>query len=418
MSAGKLTVIKVKNAKPREKSYKLFDGGGLYLEVRPNGGKWWRLKYRFGGKEKLVSLGTYPTVSLADARRGRDQAKAMLMDGIDPAAERKAKKHEQAEDLETFERVAREWHAKFAPGWAPNHADKIIRRLEREVFPWIGNIPIRQITAPELLTVVKRIEQRGHIETAKRTLQTCGQVFRYAVATGRADRNPAADLKGAIPPPRTKHMAAILEPQKVGELLRAIREYSGTFVVACALRLAPLVFLRPGELRMGEWSEIDFDKAEWRIPVRRMKRLQREKNARPDDIGHIVPLSQQALEILQELYPLTGNGRLIFPGLRNKDRPISDATLTNALRRLGYSGEEMTVHGFRHIAETFLHELGFSTLAIEKQMSHKDRNRIRAVYNHAEYLPERRRMMQAWADYLDQLAAGKSPRVVPIMAAG
>lgn len=407
-----LSDLQIRQAKPKEKPYKLFDGGGLFLEVSTSGGKLWRFKYRFGGLEKKLSLGAFPAVSLADARQKRDNVKIMMAKGIDPTAARKIEKITQSGEG-TFEAVAREWHSKHSPRWAPSHAVKILRRLELEVFPWLGVRPVGEITAPELLMVLRRVEERGHIETAKRTLQNCGQVFRYAVATGRAARDPSGDLRGAIPPPSSKHMAAITDPEQVGELLRAIQEYKGAFTTNCALRLAPLVFLRPGELRKAEWSEFDLERAEWRIPIERMKRRRVEKETRKGEL-HIVPLSMQAVAILQNLYPFTGRGKYLFPGLRSKDRPMSDATLTNALRRMGYTGEEMTVHGFRHMASTLLHEEGFPSHLIEKQLSHGDRNRIRAVYNHAEYLPERRKMMQAWADYLDQLAAGKKDKIIPL----
>lgn len=409
-----LSDMQIRQAKPKEKPYKLFDGGGLFLEVSASGGKLWRFKYRFGGLEKKLSLGAFPAVSLADARQKRDNVKIMMAKGIDPTAARKIEKITQSGEG-TFEAVAREWHSKHSPRWAASHAVKILRRLELEVFPWLGVRPVGEITAPELLMVLRRVEERGHIETAKRTLQNCGQVFRYAVATGRAARDPSGDLRGAIPPPLSKHMAAITDPEQVGELLRAIQEYKGAFTTNCALRLAPLVFLRPGELRKAEWSEFDLERAEWRIPIERMKRRRVEKETRKGEL-HIVPLSMQAVVILKDLYPFTGRGKYLFPGLRSKDRPMSDATLTNALRRMGYTGEEMTVHGFRHMASTLLHEEGFPSHLIEKQLSHGDRNRIRAVYNHAEYLPERRKMMQAWADYLDQLAAGKKNKIIPLQA--
>lgn len=409
-----LSDLQIRQAKPKEKPYKLFDGGGLFLEVSTSGGKLWRFKYRFGGLEKKLSLGAFPAVSLADARQKRDNVKIMMAKGIDPTAARKIEKITQSGEG-TFEAVAREWHSKYSPRWAASHAVKILRRLELEVFPWLGGRAVGEITAPELLMVLRRVEERGHIETAKRTLQNCGQVFRYAVATGRAARDPSGDLRGAIPPPSSKHMAAITDPEQVGELLRAIQEYKGAFTTNCALRLAPLVFLRPGELRKAEWSEFDLERAEWRIPIERMKRRRVEKETRKGEL-HIVPLSMQAVAILQNLYPFTGRGKYLFPGLRSKDRPMSDATLTNALRRMGYTGEEMTVHGFRHMASTLLHEEGFPSHLIEKQLSHGDRNRIRAVYNHAEYLPERRKMMQAWADYLDQLAAGEKNKIIPLQA--
>lgn len=269
--------------------------------------------------------------------------------------------------------------------------------------------PVAEITAPELLALVRRIEEKGHLETAHRTLELCGQVLRYAVQTGRAERNCATDLKGALPPAQKKHFAAIIDPVEMGHLLRAIDSYPGHFPTVCGLRLAPLLFMRPGELRLLEWKQVDLACQELRLPIEHMKRLQTEKNAGRGDIAHIVPLSLQAQAILQALHPLTGGGRYVFPGLRSTDRPMSNATLLNALRRLGYTGEEMTVHGFRHMASTHLHELGYPSHLIEKQMSHADRNKIRAVYNHADYLPERRKMMQDWADYLDRLKA-EEPR--------
>lgn len=411
-----LTDSAVRNAKPGRKAQRLFDGSGLYLEVAPSGGKWWRFKYRFGGKEKRFSFGVYPDVTLKDAREKRDAARKLLANGIDPGEERKATKATES-GAGSFEAVAREWHTKFSPSWSETHRVKLLGRLELYVFPWLGSRPVNEITAPELLAAIRRIEANGHLETAHRALQVCGQVLRYAVQTGRAERNCAADLKGAIPPPIKKSMASITDPEKVGQLLRAIRDYPGAYVTRCALQLAPLFFLRPGELRKAEWSEFDLDRAEWRITVQRMKRRQKEKDARKGEVGHIVPLSRQAIEILRDLHQLTGTGRYLFPGLRSKDRPISDATLTNALRRMGYTGEEMTVHGFRHMASTLLHEHGFPSHVIEKQLSHADRNRIRAVYNYAEYMPERKKMMQAWAEYLGQLAAGEGNKVVPIRAA-
>lgn len=414
-----LTDMAIRNAKPPNKPYKLFDGGGLYLLVTPKGGggKWWRYKYRFGGKEKLISFGTYPEITLAQAREKKREARKAIQAGIDPAAARKAAKVSQSDDG-NFEPIAREWHEKFSPTWAPSHSDKILGRFVRHIFPWIGARPINEITAPELLKVMRRIEAGGSLDTAHRALQNCGQIFRYAVATGRTERDPSGDLRGALPPVTKKHFAAIINPEEVGLLLRTISEYKGLFAAKAALKLAPLVFLRPGkELRLALWSEIDFERAEWRLPIERMKRRQTQKEARRGEIGHIVPLACQAIEILRELRQLTGNGKYLFPGLRGKDVPMSNATLTNALRRMGYSGEEMQVHGFRHMASTLLHELGFSTQVIEKQLDHDDANRVRAVYNHAEYLPERRKMMQVWADYLDQMAAGKANKIIPLRKA-
>ena len=397
-----LTDAQIRQLQPKEKPYKTFDGGGLYIEVFPDGAKRWRYKYRIGGKEKRLALGVYPETGLKDARKRHADARVQLSDGLDPSEVKKATAAAQAGE-NSFAAIAHEWLAKFAHTWSESHRDKLRGRLGLYLLPWLDKRPITEITARELLTVVRRIEAKGHLETAHRTLQLAGQVFRYGIQTGRCSRNPAADLKGAIPPPVKENMAAIINPVEMGHLLRAIDQYPGHYPTICGLRLAPLLFMRPGELRKLEWVNVDFEREELRLPIERMKRPQGEEDAKRGDIAHIVPLCRQAMEILQALHPLTGEGRYVFPGLRNKSQPMSNATLLNALRRLGYTGDEMTVHGFRHMASTHLHELGYPTLLVEKQMAHADRNKIRAVYNHAEYLPERRKMMQDWADYLDKL---------------
>ena len=383
----------VRNAKPREKSYRLADARGMYLEVTPAGGRYWRMKYRVGGKEKRIAFGVYPDVSLAQARERCSQARKLLADGVDPGVVKQANK---AATENSFEAVAREWHAKFSPRWVPHHADKIIRRLESEVFPWLGSRPIGDVNAPELLKVLRRIEARNALETAHRVHQNCGKVFRYAVATGRAQRDPSGDLRGAIPPAQEHHHPTITEPKRVGELLRAIAGYSGSYITRYALQLAPLVFVRPGELRKAEWSEFDLDKAEWRIPAHKMKMK----------AVHIVPLSTQAVLILRELHALTGTGRYVFTGARGKDRHMSENTVNAGLRRLGYAVGDMTGHGFRSMASTLLNEQGWNRDAIERQLAHAERDDIRAAYNYAEHMPERRKMMQQWADYLDKLKAG------------
>jgi integrase len=404
-----LTDIAIRSAKPQAKPFKLFDSGGLHLIVTPTGGKWWRWKYRFGGKAKGLSFGVYPDVSLKSAREKRDAARQQLGAGVDPGAARKAEKLAQA-GAESFEAIAREWHAKFSPGWVASHGDRILRRLEKDIFPWIGKRPIAEIRAPELLAVLRRIETRGAQETAHRAMQNCGQVFRYAVATGRAERDPTGDLRGALPPPKEKHHASIIEPKRIGALLRAIDAYEGYFVTKCALRLAPLVFVRPGELRKAQWPEIDLEKPEWRIPAERMK--MREQ--------HIVPLSRQAVETLRELEPLTNRvipakpnaPRYVFPGAQSRERPMSENAILAALRRMGYTNEEMTGHGFRSMASTLLHEQGWNHQVIERQLAHAERNAVSAAYNFAEHLPERRKMMQAWADYLDGLKGGAE--IIPL----
>ncbi len=412
-----LSEATIRSAKLKKKAYVLRDGAGLWLRVEPSGRKWWKLRVVFANKENSFSLGDYPTLTLAKAREQSLVIRQQIANGVDPGVARKSAKLVQS-GKDSFESIAREWHTKFSPTWAESHSKKLMGRLELYVFPWIGKPPVDEIAASELLKVLRRIEDKGHLETAHRVRQVCSQVFRYAIQTGRAERDCAADLKGAIPPAKEKRFAAIINPKEIGALLRAIDEYPGTYVIRCALSLAPLVFLRPGELRKAEWSEFDLEAGEWRLPIERMKGSQRIKEARKGDVGHIVPLSSQAVEILTDLHELTGAGRYVFPGLRSSDRPISDAALTNALRRMGYSGDEHTVHGFRHLASTRLHELGFPSHLIEKQLAHSDRNKIRATYNHAEYLSERRKMMQAWSDYLDALKAGKGKTVVPVRKAG
>ncbi len=392
-----LTATKVKNAKGREKPYKLTDGQGLFLQVTPSGSKLWRFKYCFGGKEKLLAFGTYPEISLLDARQKRDAARKLVANGIDPSAVRKAQKaaREQAEN--SFEVVAREWHERFSPRWTSVHADTIIKRLERDAFPWLGTRPIGEIKAPELLAVLRRVESRGALETAHRVKTICGQVFRYAVATGRAERDPAADLKGALPPATKSHLAALTDPKDVAALLRAIDGYQGSFVVKCALQLASMFFVRPGELRHAEWSEFDLDAGIWSIPAEKMKMKQ----------SHIVPLSSQAVGVLTSLKPLTGRYRYVFPSNRSSLRPLSNNAILAALRRMGYSKDEMTGHGFRAMARTILDEvLQVRPEFIEHQLAHAVRDPNGRAYNRTTHLEERKKMMQLWSDYLDGLKAG------------
>jgi len=392
-----LSKLLIDKTKPQAKSLRLSDGRGMYLEISPAGGKWWRFKYRFAGKERRISLGVYPDVPLAAAREKREEARRQVAAGIDPGEQRKAAKVALVESTEnTFEAITREWFGLFSTKWVKGHADKIIRRLELNVFPWLGSRPIKAITAPELLAVLRRVESRGANETAHRALQVCGRVFRYAIATGRAERDPSRDLSGALAPIQERHFASITEPLAVGELLRAIDAYKGAFVTRCALRLAPLVFVRPGELRAAQWAEFDFEKSEWRIPASRMK-------AR---VQHIVPLSTQAVAILRELQPLTGRFPFAFPSVRSRYRAMSENAVTGALRRMGYTGQDMTGHGFRSMASTLLNEQGWNRDAIERQLAHGERDAVRAAYNYAEHLPERRRMMQAWSDYLEKLKNG------------
>jgi integrase len=394
-----LTDTAIRNAKPAEKPRKLADEKGLFILINPNGSKYWRLKYRFGGREKLLALGVYPDVSLADARQRRDNSRKLLANGVDPSEfKQQTKRAGKEASANSFEAVAREWYAKHSPKWAPSHGEKIIRRLERDIFPWVGKKPISEITAPDLLTTLRRIENRGAVETAHRALQNCGQIFRYAVATGRAERDPSGDLRGALPPVREKHHATITDHTAIGELLRAMDGYMGSFITKCAMQLAPMLFVRPGELRRAEWDEFDLLKAEWRIPPEKMKM----RNT------HVIPLPTQALLILQELQSLTGEGKYLFPGIRDHERPMSENTVNAGLRRLGYEKDEITGHGFRSMASTILNEQGWNRDAIERQLAHAERDNVRSAYNYAEHLPERRRMMQHWADFLDGLkASGK-----------
>ena len=400
-----LTDVKVRNTKPKEKQFKISDGGGMYLLITPNGSKCWRLKYRFGGKEKVLALGTYPERSLSEARQRREDARKLLANGVDPGTVKKAQKAAKADsDANSFEVVAREWHEKFKSIWSKSYTEETIKRLERDVFPWMGKRPISEIEPPEVLAVLRRVESRGAAETARRMKIVCGQVFRYAVATGRAKRDQTADLKGALKPLISKHMAAFTDPKEVAGLLRAIDDYKGSFVVRCALKLAALFFVRPGELRQAEWAEINLDTAEWNIPAHRMKMKQ----------PHLVPLSSQAVAILRELYPLTGVGRYVFPsGKANSSRPMSNSAVIAALRRMGFSKDEMSGHGFRAMARTILDEvLQVRPDFIEHQLAHAVRDPNGRAYNRTAYLEERRKMMQIWADYLDGLKSGA--KVIPL----
>lgn len=394
-----LNDTRVRSAKSREKAFKLSDERGLFLLVMPTGSRLWRLKYRVNGREKLISLGAYPDVTLKRAREKRDAARRLIADGIDPSVQRKA---ERAALAQSFEGVAKEWLELQTKSLAPETISILTARLDSGLYPYIGSRPISAITAQEVLSALRRIESRGRHETAHRVRALAGRVFRYAVATGRAQHDVAADLIGALAPVKSKNFASVIDPVRVGELMRAIHGYSGHPVTALALKLAPLVFVRPGELRAAEWTEFDLVNAEWRIPGERMKMGE----------PHVVPLSRQALAILRELQPLARGGKYLFPSLRTRDRPMSDNTINAALRRMGYTSEEQTGHGFRSMASTLLNEQGFPPDVIELQLAHTERNKVRAAYNKAQRLPERRKMMQAWADYLDGLRAGGN--VVPL----
>lgn len=391
-----LTDLEVRRAAPRAETYRISDSRGMYLEVAPSGGKYWRLKYRFLDREKRLALGVYPDVTLAHARRERDEARAMLADGVDPGQAKKEKKRlARLNAAATFEAVALEWFERQAPGWAASHSEKIMGRLKKDLFPWLGSRPIADITPPELFEVLRRAESRGAHDTAHRLHQNCGQVFRYAVATGRAARDVSADLRGALRPNRHTHFASITDPIKVGEMLRAFDGFSGTLVVRAALQLAPLLFVRPGELRQAEWAEIDLERGQWRYTVSKTK------------TEHLVPLATQAVQMLRELQALTGQWRYVFPG-RDRRKPMSDAAINAALQRLGYDTKtEITGHGFRAMARTILHErLRFPADVIEHQLAHRVPGALGNAYNRTRFIEDRVSMMQAWADYLDQLKAG------------
>lgn len=399
-----LSDIQVKNAKPKDKEFKLVDGFGLHLLVTPSGGKLWRLQYRFEGKQKLLSFGAYPAITLADARQRREDAKKLLANGVDPGEMKKSiKQAKVALEENSFEIVAREWHSKFSGQWSPGHAKTIMDRLTRDVFPWLGAKPVSEIRPVELLAVLRRVEGRGALETAHRIRTIAGQVLRYAVATGRAERDTAADLRGALPPVQERHHAALTDPKEVAELLRAIEGFKGTFHVKCALKLAPMLFVRPGELRQMEWLEIDFEAEQWNIPAEKMKMK----------MAHIVPLCMQAVVILKDLHPLTGYGRYVFPCHRSPLRPMTNNAVNAALRRMGYTSDEMTGHGFRAMARTILDEvLQVRPDFIEHQLAHAVKDPNGRAYNRTAHLIERKKMMQLWADYLDGLMVGA--KVIPL----
>lgn len=398
-----LTDTAIRNTKPSDKLIKLFDGGGLFLLVTPAGGKWWRLKFRTGGKEKLLSLGTYPEIGLKDAREKRDSARKLIANGIDPGEKRKSMKREAIiTGANTFEAVASEWLNGQKTQVSPGQYQKTLARMKSDVFPWMGRRPISEIDAPEILVVLRRVDSRGARYTAHRLRSQISQVFRFAIATGRAKGDPAKDLIGAIPTPVEKHFASITEPAKVAEMLRAFDGFSGTFTVLCALKLAPLLFVRPGELRKAEWAHLDLEKAEWRYRVSKT------------NTDHLVPLASQTVAILRELHALSGEGLYVFPGARSAARPMSDAAINAALRRLGYDTRtEITGHGFRAMARTILHEeLHQKPEVIEHQLAHSVPDALGTAYNRTKFLKERKTMMQLWADYLDKLKAGAE--VIPI----
>lgn len=395
---NKLTDIEVKNSAPRDKTYKLSDGGNLYLVIEKTGRKYWRMEYRFAGKQDTHGIGPYPKVNLKAARSARDTVSQQLKSGTDPNLESKRRKlAEQSAIANTFKAVADEWKSKKAISWSASNLEKITWLLDKNLNPWLGSRPIASIAAPDLLQVLRKIEDRGAHETAHRAKQVCGQIFRYAIATGRAERDPAADLKDALAKHKTKHHAAITEPKQLAGLLRAMESYTGSLIVRSALKLSALLFVRPGELRHMEWTEVDLDSSTWSIPAEKMKMKQ----------PHLVPLCTQALEIIRDLQQLTGRSKYVFPSERGNSRPMSENTVNVTLRTIGYDNNTQTAHGFRATARTILDEvLGFRPDHIEHQLAHEVRDPNGRAYNRTAHLPARREMMQTWADYLDGLRKG------------
>jgi len=388
-----LNDLGIRAAKPAGKPFKLADEKGLFLLINPNGSKLFRMKYRFGGKEKLLSFGTYPDVSLKQARDRRDEARRLLAQEVDPGAVQSARKQARAiAGQDSFEAVAREWMKTKGREWTETYASKTRSCLEHHVFPSIGKDPIKDLSAPGFLTLFRAIEKRGTIDMAHRVQQHCGAIFRFAIATGKATDNPVQNLKGALATTKRRHYAAITDPDELTELLCDIDDYRGEVTTKAAMQLLALTFQRTKEVRFAEWRQFDFVAGLWRIPAAVMKMRE----------AHLVPLSRQVLAVLEELKPLTGQSELVFPSTTNRNRPISENTVTYALARMGYKGR-MTGHGFRTVASTLLNAHGNREEVIERQLDHEERNQVRAAYNRAEYLPERRAMMQAWADYLDQL---------------
>ena len=423
---GELTAVAVRNAQPRETMYRLAAGKGLYLQVMPTGARYWRLKYRFAGAARMMGLGVYPEVSLADAREARDVARKLLASGTDPSLQRRVDKMQRELSIEnSLEAVGRAWFAEKEPTWVEGYARGIRSRLESNIYPWLGKLPIVDITSGMLLACLQRIVDRGAVETAHRTLNYLVDIYRWAIPRNKAERNVAADLDGALPPWSGRNYPTLTDPERIGELLRAINVYNGSYVTRYALQIAPLVFTRPSELRKAMWEEFDLDAAVWAVPGDRLKM---RKNLKATAEPHLVPLSRQSVALLRELQPLTGHGAYVFPGERTIKRPMSDGTINAAFARMGFKGE-LVHHGLRHMASTALNELGWDEDEIEKQLSHKqktnavekqlgraDKNRIRGIYNKAKYLETRKKMMQAWADYLDGVRAPR-PAAVPMPAA-
>lgn len=410
---GELTAMAARNARPREKMYRLSAGKGLYLQVMPTGARYWRLKYRFAGAPRMMGLGVYPDVSLAEARDARDAARKQLASGVDPSMQRRVDRMQRELAIEnSLEAIGKAWFAEKESTWVDDYARGIRRRLELNIYPWLGKLPIVDVTSGMLLACLQRIVDRGAVETAHRTLNYLVEIYRWAIPRNLVERNVAADLLGTLPAASGRNYPTLTDPDRIGELLRAVDAYHGSYITRYALQVAPLVFTRPSELRKALWTEIDLDAALWTVPGERLK-MRKGLKATAD--AHLVPLSDQAVALLRQLHPLTGHGTYVFPGERSIKRPMSDGTINAAFARMGFKGE-IVHHGLRHMASTALNELGWDEDEIERQLSHKqksnavekqlgraDKNRIRGIYNKAKYLETRRKMMQAWADYLDGL---------------
>ncbi|HED1779873.1 TPA: tyrosine-type recombinase/integrase [Raoultella ornithinolytica] len=393
----KLTARQVDTSKPKDKPYKLSDGGGLYLLVNPNGSRYWRLKYRIAGKEKLLALGVYPDITLAEARQKRADAKKVLAAGGDPGQEKQEEKQAKEQAVaNSFERLAMEWHSHKSTSWSEGYAEHLLMYLKKDIFPFIGQKAITDISQVEMLNVLRKMEQRGVLDKLKKTRQACRQIFTYAIITGRAEHNPVSDLAGALKSPKQQHYPHLLVDQ-IPDFLRALSEYSGSTITRNATRLLMLTGLRTIELRASEWVDIDFDKGVWNVPAERMKMR------RP----HLVPISTQVRELLEEIHQLTGRGKYVFPGRNDAGKPMSEASINQVIKRIGYDGKA-TGHGFRHTMSTILHEQGYNTAWIETQLAHVDKNSIRGTYNHAQYLDGRREMLQWYADYMQALENGEN----------
>ena len=392
-----LTDVAIKALKAKDKTYRVFDTKGLYIEITSSGSKLWRYRYWYDGKEKRLSFGPYPEVKLSKARELRDKARENIRNGTDPAI---LKKKQKNKSNNTFRLVAQEWLSGMKNVWSARHAEDVVTRLEKNVYPSLGDVDISEITPTDVLKIMRIIEDRGAHEIARRTMGTCSQIFRYAVATEKAPSDPCRDLRGALVPFNRKNYAAITRPKEVGHFLNNIENYVGSIMVTAAMKFSALTFCRPGEIRQAEWTELDWDEREWRIPAHKMKARQE----------HRVPLADQAVKILEEMKFITGTGLYIFPSARSKDRPMSENAVLAAIRTMGYTKDEMTPHGFRAMASTLLNELGYRPDIIEAQLAHKEADKVRAAYNRAQYMQERRKLMQDWADYLDKLLAEAQKR--------